>query len=62
MACQTTHSEVLAQRTVEREQFAHGVVKDLFQKRGINEKIVETEELVLTPITEMVISPTVETK
>ncbi|KAH9312317.1 hypothetical protein KI387_027352, partial [Taxus chinensis] len=49
MACQATHSEVLARRTVEHEQFAHCVVKDLSQQRGINEQI--DEELVLTPTT-----------
>ncbi|KAH9315017.1 hypothetical protein KI387_023644, partial [Taxus chinensis] len=66
MACPTTHSEVLARRRVKHEQFAHYVVKDLSQQRGIDEQI--DEELVLTPTTvetettaemEMVISPTI---
>ncbi|KAH9291933.1 hypothetical protein KI387_042879, partial [Taxus chinensis] len=62
MACPTTHSEVLARRTVEHEQFAHCVVKGLSQQRGIDEQIDRTRELVLTPtIAEMVISPTTET-
>ncbi|KAH9324065.1 hypothetical protein KI387_004243 [Taxus chinensis] len=57
IACQATHLEVLAQRTVEHEQFAHCVVKNLSQRRGINGQI--DEELVLTPTAEMVTSPTI---
>ncbi|KAH9322752.1 hypothetical protein KI387_017391, partial [Taxus chinensis] len=59
MACQATHSKVLARRTLEHEQFAHCVVNNLSQHRRINEQIDE-EELVLTTTAEMVISPTAE--
>ncbi|KAH9296865.1 hypothetical protein KI387_028547, partial [Taxus chinensis] len=49
MACPTTHSEVLARRTIEHEQVAHCVVKDLSQQRGIDEQI-DKMEMVISPV------------
>ncbi|KAH9316786.1 hypothetical protein KI387_044524, partial [Taxus chinensis] len=59
MACPATHLEVLARRIVEHDQFAHCVVKNLSQQRGIDEQI--DEELILTPTTAKT-ETTVETK
>ncbi|KAH9326560.1 hypothetical protein KI387_006738, partial [Taxus chinensis] len=42
MACPATHSEVLTRRTIEHDQFAHCVVNNLSQQRGINDQIDET--------------------